>query len=203
MKPLIVILSLVLAALSLPASAQKPDKQARKASKSAGTRTAPSASARDRSQLTALAQAVRALTLTDSQQRKLEGITLKLEADLLATLTPDQQAQFKAALEDAKKNGTVTDEKPGKGRDPLASLRESLQLTPDQQAKVNPLLDQTRDKLTDLQKSARENRSNPDARKEAAGKSRELVDDLRAKLRPLLTPEQQTRLDAWQPKGKK
>ncbi|MBB6050702.1 hypothetical protein [Armatimonas rosea] len=191
----ILLLSTVFLALSLPSHAQKPDKQARKASKS----TAASTSSRDRSQLAALAAAVHSLTLTDPQRTKLEGITLKLEADILATLTPDQQAQFKEALEQAKKG-----KKEPASKSMFGELIESLQLTADQKVKVTPIFDQLQDKLTELQKSARANRSDPDARQDAANKSREVMTDARAKLRPLLTPDQLTRLDAWQPpKGKK
>jgi len=65
----------------------------------------------------------------------------------------------------------------------LEHLTKSLNLTPDQQAKVQPILDQTRPQILDIHE-------------DAAQKTRTILDNVVAQIRPLLTPEQQKKLDA-------
>jgi Spy/CpxP family protein refolding chaperone len=68
---------------------------------------------------------------------------------------------------------------------PLARMTESLNLTPDQQAKVQPILDQAKPQIIAIHQ-------------EAMQKTRAVVDNTMSKIRPLLTPEQQQKLDAQQ-----
>jgi len=67
----------------------------------------------------------------------------------------------------------------------MQHLTKSLNLTPDQQAKVQPLLDQARPQIIAIHKDAMQ-------------KSQAIVDKTMTQIRPLLTQEQQTKLDALQ-----
>jgi Spy/CpxP family protein refolding chaperone len=66
---------------------------------------------------------------------------------------------------------------------PLEEISESLNLTADQKAKVEPIIDQARPQLKAIHE-------------EAMTKAKSVVDASIAQIRPLLTPEQQTKLDA-------
>ena len=68
---------------------------------------------------------------------------------------------------------------------PLARLTETLNLTPDQEAKVQPILDQTKPQITAIHQ-------------EAMQKTKAIMDNAVLQIRPLLTPEQQTKFDALQ-----
>ena len=201
MKNIALLATTVLLALSLPAHAQKTDKQARKADRNPAA-TANKAT-RDRSQLATLVEALHSLTLSDAQRTKLEAVALRLEADILATLTPEQQAQFKETLAQAKK-GDKTQEKREK-RGPFADLLETLALSPEQSKRVDPIVDSAQKKLTELTETLRSNpdaRKDPTTRKDFTLKNKAIMDDVRAQLRPLLNPSQQALLDAWKGKGK-
>ncbi|WP_395094822.1 hypothetical protein [Armatimonas sp.] len=199
MKNIALLATTILLALSLPAHAQKPDKQARKADRNL-VATANKATP-DRSQLATLVAALHSLTLSDAQRTKLEAVALKLEADILATLTPDQQAQFKEALTQTQK-GDKTQEKREK-RGPFADLLETLALSPEQSKRVDPIVDSAQKKLTELTETRNPDaRKDPTTRKDLALKNKAIMDDVRAQLRPLLNPSQQALLDAWKGKGK-
>jgi F0F1-type ATP synthase membrane subunit b/b' len=60
-----------------------------------------------------------------------------------------------------------------------------LNLTPDQQAKVKPLLDQARPQIMAIHKDAMQ-------------KTQAIVDKTMTQIRPLLTQDQQTKFDALQ-----
>ena len=66
---------------------------------------------------------------------------------------------------------------------PLDNISETLSLTPDQQAKVQPILDQAKPQLQTIHQ-------------EAMTKAKAVIDASITQIRPLLTPEQQTKLDA-------
>jgi Spy/CpxP family protein refolding chaperone len=66
---------------------------------------------------------------------------------------------------------------------PLEDMSESLNLTPDQKAKVQPIIDQAKPQLKAIHE-------------EAMNKAKAVVDASLAQIRPLLTPEQATKLDA-------
>jgi Spy/CpxP family protein refolding chaperone len=65
---------------------------------------------------------------------------------------------------------------------PLDHMTETLNLTPDQQAKVKPILDQARPQMIAIHQ-------------EAMQKAKAVMDDTMAKIRPMLTPEQQKKAD--------
>jgi Spy/CpxP family protein refolding chaperone len=67
-------------------------------------------------------------------------------------------------------------------RNPLKHMTETLNLTPDQQAKVQPILDQARPQLKAIHEDAMQ-------------KSKAVMDDTMGKIRPLLNAEQQKKLD--------
>ena len=66
---------------------------------------------------------------------------------------------------------------------PLEHLSKDLNLTDDQKAKVQPIIDQTKPQLAAIHKEAME-------------KMHALMENAGAQIRPLLTPEQQTKFDA-------
>ncbi|MDQ6808787.1 MAG: hypothetical protein M3Z64_05100 [Verrucomicrobiota bacterium] len=66
---------------------------------------------------------------------------------------------------------------------PLANLTKELNLTPDQQAKVGPIVDQAKPQIVAIHQ-------------EAMQKTKAVMENATAQIRPLLTPEQQTKFDA-------
>jgi Spy/CpxP family protein refolding chaperone len=66
---------------------------------------------------------------------------------------------------------------------PLEHLSKDLNLTDDQKAKVQPIIDQTKPQLAAIHKEAME-------------KMHALLESTGAQIRPLLTPEQQQKYDA-------
>ena len=68
------------------------------------------------------------------------------------------------------------------GHNPLDRMTENLNLTPDQQAKVQPIIDQTKPQLAAIHKEAME-------------KSKGVIDNAMSQIRPILTPDQQKKAD--------
>ncbi len=66
---------------------------------------------------------------------------------------------------------------------PLEEMTQSLNLTPDQQAKVTPVIDQAKPQLRAIHQ-------------EAMTKAKAVIENSLTQIRPVLTPEQQTKLDA-------
>jgi Spy/CpxP family protein refolding chaperone len=66
---------------------------------------------------------------------------------------------------------------------PLEHLSKDLNLTDDQKTKVQPIIDQTKPQMAAIHREAME-------------KMHALMESAGAQIRPLLTPEQQTRFDA-------
>src|SRR5437016_14653826 len=66
---------------------------------------------------------------------------------------------------------------------PLEEMSSTLNLTDAQKAKVQPILDQAKPQLRAIHE-------------EAMTKAKAVIDDSLAQIRPMLTPEQQTKLDA-------
>ncbi len=64
----------------------------------------------------------------------------------------------------------------------LEQLTEGLNLTPDQQAKVQPLIDQAKPQIAEIHR-------------EAMQKIKSVIASTVSQIRPLLTPEQQKKLD--------
>jgi Spy/CpxP family protein refolding chaperone len=68
---------------------------------------------------------------------------------------------------------------------PLARMTRSLDLTSDQQAKVQPILDQAKPQIIAIHQ-------------EAMQKTKAVMDNAMSQIRPLLTSEQQKKFDALQ-----
>lgn len=64
----------------------------------------------------------------------------------------------------------------------LEQLTDGLNLTPDQQAKVQPIITQAQPQIAAIHR-------------EAMQKTKTVMDSVVSQIRPLLTPEQQTKLD--------
>jgi Spy/CpxP family protein refolding chaperone len=81
------------------------------------------------------------------------------------------------------------DQQGGRGggyhRSSLERTTEQLNLTPEQKAKVQPIIDQATPQIANI-------------RREAMQKTKAVVDNAMAQIRPLLTPEQQKKLDESQ-----
>jgi periplasmic protein CpxP/Spy len=71
------------------------------------------------------------------------------------------------------------------GESMFGRLTEQLNLTPEQKAKVQPILDQAKPQLQQI-------------REEAMQKSRSIMEGTMGQIRALLTPEQQAKLDQMQ-----
>lgn len=67
----------------------------------------------------------------------------------------------------------------------LAHMTENLNLTPEQKAKVQPIIDQATPQIEQI-------------RREAMQKTKTVMDNALGQIRPLLTPEQQKQFDASQ-----
>jgi len=67
----------------------------------------------------------------------------------------------------------------------MGHLTKSLNLTPDQQSKVQPLIDQARPQIIAIHKEAME-------------KTHAILDKTMSQIRPILTPDQQKKFDALQ-----
>jgi len=67
----------------------------------------------------------------------------------------------------------------------MGHLTKALNLTPDQQSKVQPLIDQARPQIIAIHKDAME-------------KTHAIIDKTMSQIRPVLTPEQQKKFDALQ-----
>ena len=71
----------------------------------------------------------------------------------------------------------------GRHGSPLDRMTEELNLTPEQKVKVQPIMDQMKPQLENIHREAME-------------KAKAVMDNAKTQIRPLLTPEQQTKLDA-------
>jgi|ERR1044071_3667089 Spy/CpxP family protein refolding chaperone len=65
----------------------------------------------------------------------------------------------------------------------LERMTETLDLTPEQQAKIRPILEQAKPQIAAIRQEARQ-------------KIKAIRDNVRSQIRPLLTPAQQQKLDA-------
>ncbi len=68
---------------------------------------------------------------------------------------------------------------------PLEHITQTLNLTPDQQAKVQPIVDQAKPQIAAIHEDAMQ-------------KTKAIMDNVMAQIRPLLTPDQQAKADNLQ-----
>lgn len=112
---------------------------------------------------------------------KMQDMNKKFQDDTLALLTPDQQKTYK--LELAKAQGD------------LNAQLESLGLTADEMKQVRPLV---RDTQQEIRKLGQDNTLSTADR---TTKTADLLKDLKAKVRPLISADKQTKLDAMELKA--
>ncbi len=185
-------------------AAPKPGKRAGRA-QTAGKRPQGSG-------LAQLDAGLRAAELTPEQQAEVKALALKFRDEVFAKLTPEQQEKVKAAMMAApgKGAGAAGRQQAGgrQGRSPFTPMLAELSLTDDQKTKIDPIVAEAQKKLADTMRSAREG-GGKGAGKEARQAMQNILTETKGQIRPLLTPEQQTKLDAYQPparaagKGKK
>lgn len=122
------------------------------------------------------------MAATPGERRtKIAEIEAKELADIKAILTAEQAPVFQAAYDAAKRQrgGTIIDQ-----------AIEKLDLTDEQKTKIAPLVKDAADAMLALRNDAAA------GGREKAVKMRTIWDDTKAKIRPLLTVEQQSTLDA-------
>jgi Spy/CpxP family protein refolding chaperone len=111
---------------------------------------------------------------------KLRLITLTAVcAAMLATIS------IVNAQEPTEKDGGGNRHRHHKWGNSLEHMTKTLDLTPDQQAKIGPILEQAKPQMKA-------------ARQESREKMKAIRDNLRSQIRPLLTPVQQQKWDAIQ-----
>jgi Spy/CpxP family protein refolding chaperone len=99
---------------------------------------------------------------------------LSLGAALAQTPQPDQRGSREG--------------RGGHRHNSLDQVTENLNLTPEQKAKVQPIIDQAKPQIENI-------------RRDAMQKTKAVVDNAMAQIRPMLTPEQQKKLDEGQRGG--
>ena len=70
----------------------------------------------------------------------------------------------------------------GQRHNSLEQMTENLNLTPEQKTKIQPIIDQAKPQIENI-------------RREAMQKTKAVMDNLRAQIRPMLTPDQQKKLE--------
>jgi Spy/CpxP family protein refolding chaperone len=131
-------------------------------------------------------------------QTKLRELNEKVAADIKASLPADLQAKFQTAYDAAEAKNAEQ----AKARGAAAGLRDfkqplaSLNLTADQQAKVDPIVKESYDKIVAMRQDRTMKRADRTSKLDAT------ITDMKGKIRPLITPAQQTQLDALDLKPK-
>jgi Spy/CpxP family protein refolding chaperone len=153
--------------------------------------------------------ALKALTLTADQQTKVDDLMKAYREAVKADNTggtpasPEQRqareekltADIKAVLTDAQKtqfDAELTKVRAERAAGPFVKAMEGLDLTDEQKAKVTPIVQDTAAQITKIR--ADDGLKNKERRTKMAA----VVEEMKGKVRPLLTPEQQTKFDAIQ-----
>ena len=92
-------------------------------------------------------------------------------------------ASLGLAQDPASKDGGWHKRRHHKRGNPVEHLTKSLDLTPDQQAKIQPIFDQAKPQIVAI-------------RQEAMQKIKTIRENTQAQIRPILTPTQQQKFDA-------
>ena len=107
---------------------------------------------------------------------------MKIKLITLTTLGALSLGSFAFAQEPT---AAAQDQQGGRGgsrHNSLQRVTEQLNLTPEQKAKVQPIIDQATPQIENI-------------RREAMQKTKTLMDNAMAQIRPMLTPEQQKKLE--------
>ncbi len=128
--------------------------------------------------------ALKGMTLSAEQSAKVSDLVKEFLTGVNGTLTPEQQAQLKTALEKA-----IAPKSPADNL--ITSLSAAVTLTPEQELKIKPLVEETLKAMRDKTKGLEANE-----RKQVTEQS---MSDLKTALRGVLTTDQQAKLDNWKP----
>lgn len=133
---------------------------------------------------TDIESALKDITLSPEQKTRVADLVKQFLSDVNGALTPEQQEQLKTAL--AK--GT-TPKSPADNL--ITSLSAAVTLTPEQELKIKPIVEEALKSLRDKTKGLEANE-----RKQV---TEQAMSDLKSALRGTLTAEQQGKLDDWKP----
>lgn len=128
--------------------------------------------------------ALKDITLSPDQKTRIADIVKQFMSDVNGALTPEQQDQLKTALTKA-----ATPKSPAENL--ISSLSAAVTLTPEQELKIKPIIEDALKSLRDKTKGLEANE-----RKQVTEQS---MSDLKTAVRGTLTAEQQGKLDAWKP----
>jgi len=128
--------------------------------------------------------ALKGMTLSADQSAKVSNLVKEFLTGVNGTLTPEQQDQLKTALEKA-----IAPKSPADNL--ITSLSAAVTLTPEQELKIKPLVEETLKAMRDKTKGLEANE-----RKQVTEQS---MSDLKTALRGVLTTDQQAKLDDWKP----
>jgi Spy/CpxP family protein refolding chaperone len=128
--------------------------------------------------------ALKGMTLSAEQSAKVSDLVKEFLTGVNGTLTPEQQDQLKTALEKA-----IAPKSPADNL--ITSLSAAVTLTPEQELKIKPLVEDTLKAMRDKTKGLETNE-----RKQVTEQS---MSDLKTALRSVLTTDQQAKLDDWKP----
>jgi hypothetical protein len=128
--------------------------------------------------------ALKTITLSDEQKTKVADLVKEFLSGVNGALTPEQQDQLKSALEKSIAPKSPTENL-------ITSLTMAVALTPDQELKIKPIVDDALKALRDKTKGLEANE-----RKQV---TEQAMSDLKTALRGTLTAEQQGKLDDWKP----
>ncbi|MBC8103500.1 MAG: hypothetical protein H7Z41_13055, partial [Cytophagales bacterium] len=124
-------------------------------------------------------------------QVKVRELNQKLMADVKASLPSDQQTKFQAAFEEATAKAKVQNE----ARDVAAGLEAfrrplaALNLSPEVLTKTDPFTQSAFDQIVATRKDRSLKRAERNAKQDT------IIAEMKSKVRPLLTPAQQTQFD--------
>ena len=107
---------------------------------------------------------------------------MKLELITLAAISALTLASSVLANDPADAGKDRHGDRGGRHGSPLDRMTEELNLTPEQKAKVQPIMDQVKPQLENIHREAME-------------KAKAVMDQAKAQIRPMLTPDQQKKLD--------
>jgi len=128
--------------------------------------------------------ALKGMKLSAEQSAKVSDLVKEFLTGVNGTLTPEQQDQLKTALEKA-----IAPKSPADNL--ITSLSAAVTLTPEQELKIKPLVEETLKAMRDKTKGLEANE-----RKQVTEQS---MSDLKTALRGVLTTDQQAKLDNWKP----
>ena len=133
---------------------------------------------------TDIESALKDITLSPEQKTRVADLVKQFLSDVNGALTPEQQEQLKTGLAKA-----TTPKSPAENL--ITSLSAAVTLTPEQELKIKPIVEEALKSLRDKTKGLEANE-----RKQV---TEQAMSDLKSALRGTLTAEQQGKLDDWKP----